>query len=45
MDDPTEYIGYDDYWDDPNFDPPCSCWCECCGCHGECDIYEDEEED
>lgn len=43
--DPTEYIDYDD----DEWEAPCDCWCEICGCHGVCTDDEDwndyEEED
>lgn len=33
----------------PDYDPPCGCWCETCGCHGVCDEsvenYDREEDD
>jgi len=39
----VEEVDYDDYYDDPEWEQPCPCWCEACGCHGWC-LDEDEEE-
>ena len=36
---------YYDAWDDPDWEPPCRCWCELCGCHGWCDEDDEDEED
>ena len=40
-----ENIPYDEYH--PDWIAPCECWCEMCGCHGDCmgDNWYDEEED
>jgi hypothetical protein len=38
------YQDYDpDPWNDPDWTPPCDCWCELCGCHGYC--MDDEDYD
>lgn len=34
-----------DPWNDPDWEPPCDCWCELCGCHGYCMDLEDDEYD
>lgn len=39
---------FDDVYDpynDPDWEPPCPCWCELCGCHGDCYDWDDEKYD
>ena len=41
----AEHSDYYDPWDDPDWLPPCDCWCDTCGCHGWCIDDNDEMDD
>ena len=43
LDLPEEGDELEDEYDYYNWEPSCACWCEICGCHGDC--MDDDEYD